>query len=370
MKQKILVVTVTILLVTGSGLFLFDHLKTSFFEPTPTDLEKGVSAENISTKVVAENLEVPWDIEFLPNGDMLVTERPGDLIRIGDTRETYEVPGVENAGEGGLLGVTLHPEFEQNRYIYLYHTTDTPEEGLTNRVIRYRLEENELTDPKTIIEGLPGAFYHDGGRIDFGPDGYLYVTVGDATEKRKAQNTSMLHGSILRLKPDGTAPESNPFGNEIYSYGHRNPQGITWVNGTMWSTEHGSTATDELNIIERGSNYGWPVIRGNQTREGMNSPIVHSGYDETWAPAGMTSLGDNIYFTGLRGESLYQARIEGQQVVSLRSHFREDFGRLRDVTVGPERDLYFTTSNRDGRGEPSRKDDRIIRVDPGELTSG
>jgi glucose/arabinose dehydrogenase len=367
MERKILVVTAVIFLVTGSGIFLFDDVKRSFFEPTPTDLETGVSAQNTSTEVVAENLEVPWDIEFLPNGDMLVTERPGDLLRIGDNEQVYEVPGVENAGEGGLLGVTLHPEYEENSYVYLYHTTETPDEGLTNRVVRYRLEENELTNSETIIEGLPGAFYHDGGRIDFGPEGYLYVTVGDATQKQKAQNTSVLHGSILRLNPDGTVPESNPFDNEIYSYGHRNPQGITWMNSQMWSTEHGSSATDELNIIERGANYGWPVIRGNQTQEGMKSPVVHSGYDETWAPAGMTSLGNNLYFTGLRGQSLYQAEVENGRIASLKAHFRNDFGRLRDVTVGPDGDLYFSTSNRDGRGEPAGNDDKVIRVDPSEF---
>lgn len=367
MERKLLAVTVVIFLVISSGLFLFDDIKKSFFEPTPTDLETGVSDENISTQTVAENLEVPWDIEFLPNGDMLVTERPGDLLRIGENEQVYQVPGVEEAGEGGLLGVALHPEFEQNRHVYLYHTTDTPDDGLTNRVVRYRLEENELTDPETIIEDLPGAFYHDGGRIDFGPEGYLYVTVGDATEKQKAQNTSVLHGSILRLNPDGTVPESNPFGNEIYSYGHRNPQGITWINETMWATEHGSSATDELNLIERGGNYGWPVIRGNQTQQGMRKPVQHSGYDETWAPGGLTSIENNLFFVGLRGESLYQAEVENSRITSLKAHFRKDFGRLRDVTVGPKGDLYFSTSNRDGRGDPSEKDDRIIRGDPADL---
>jgi glucose/arabinose dehydrogenase len=368
MEKKKLALTALILVVftVATGPIIFDEIKKSIFEPTPTDLEKGVSADNISYTVEAEELDVPWDIEFLPDGEMLVTERPGNLLRIGENEKVYEVSGVEEAGEGGLLGVTLHPEFEENRYIYLYHTTEESGEGLTNRVVRYRMEENELTGPETIIEGLPGAFYHDGGRIEFGPEGYLYVTVGDATEKQKAQNKSTLHGSILRLNPDGTIPESNPFGNEIYSYGHRNPQGIAWDNeDRMWSTEHGSSATDEINLIEEGGNYGWPDIRGNQTQRGMKPPVQHSGYDETWAPSGTTFFQDSLYFTGLRGQSLYQAKLDAEKVVSLKSHFRKDFGRLRDVTVGPDGKMYIATSNTDGRGNPKENDDRIISFQPG-----
>lgn len=362
-KNLALAGLISLLVLILAGALMFDDIKKSIFEPTPTDLENGVSAENVSYKAEAENLDVPWDIEFLPGGDMLVTERPGNLLRIGGLNETYEIRGVQEAGEGGLLGVALHPEFQENRYIYLYHTTET-EEGLTNRVIRYRFEENQLQNPQNIIEGLPGAFYHDGGRIDFGPDGYLYVTVGDATEKQKAQDTSTLHGSILRLNPDGTVPE-NTLDNEIYSYGHRNPQGITWDNeGRMWSTEHGSSATDEINLIKEGDNYGWPEIRGNETREGMRQPVEHSGYDETWAPAGTTYHEGSLYFTGLRGQSLYEAELDGEQIASLKSHFRNDFGRLRDVTVGPNGRMYIATSNTDGRGDPQEKDDRIISFDP------
>ncbi|PSH00168.1 MAG: glucose sorbosone dehydrogenase [Nanohaloarchaea archaeon SW_4_43_9] len=366
MKTKSLGIIAFVVLLLMSGALLFDDIKRSVFEPTPTDLEKGVSAENVSYTVEAENLSVPWDIEFLPDDDMLVTERPGYLLRIGGINDTYEVPGVEEAGEGGLLGVALHPEFQENRYIYLYQTTET-EEGLTNRVVRYRFRDNEVQEPETIIEGLPGAFYHDGGRIDFGPEGFLYVTVGDATEKQKAQDTSTLHGSILRLNPNGSVPE-NPFDNEIYSYGHRNSQGITWDNeGRMWSTEHGSSATDEINIIEEGANYGWPKIKGNETRQGMKDPVKHSGYEETWAPGGVTYFEDSLYFTGLRGQSLYQAELDGESIVSIKAHFRNDFGRLRDVTVGPDGRMYIATSNTDGRGAPQENDDRIISFDPAEL---
>lgn len=365
--KRLTAAVIFLLFAVGSAMFAFDYAKTSFFQPTTTGLEQGVSADNTSIRTVATDLEVPWGIEFLPNGDMLVTERPGTLVRIGDRNTSYEVEGVISPGEGGLLGVEKHPEFSENGYIYLYQTTQT-EDGFRNRVVRYVLDGDQLRQPETIIEDMPGAFYHDGGALEFGPKGYLYVTVGDATEKQKSQDLDSLHGKILRLEPDGSVPESNPFDSEVYSYGHRNPQGITWDSqDRMWATEHGSTATDELNLIEKGANYGWPEIRGNETAPGMKTPVRYSGYEETWAPAGLQYHNESLYFAGLRGQSLYEAELEGEEVVSVKTHFRKDFGRLRAVTLGPDGFLYFSTSNRDGRGQPGEKDDRILKVDPAEL---
>lgn len=342
------------------------ELKELYFQPTGNNLS-GTGLEETEVETVATGLKVPWGIDFLPSGDMLVTQRNGTLRRIGKVDRAYQLPGVVEKGESGLLGVELHPGFEENRWIYLYHTRETGD-GLTNRVVRYRLVDGELADRETVISGLPGAVYHDGGRIEFGPDGKLYVTVGDATEAGKAQELEAMNGKILRLNADGSVPGDNPFGNAVYSYGHRNPQGLAWVPGDgLWATEHGNIHRDELNRIVKGGNYGWPVIRGDESRTGMIEPVVQSG-SSTWAPAGAAYFNGSIFFAGLRGQSLYEAEIQGGQVVELESHFRRDFGRLRAVEPGPGGEfLYVTTSNRDGRGEVRQGDDRILRIDPGEL---
>lgn len=334
----------------------------------PTGNGAGNGGENDpGAEVVAEDLDVPWGIEFLPNGDMLVTERPGTLLRVerdsGNFTGQYEVEGVEHAGEGGLLGVEKHPNFSENRQIYLYMTT---REGdmLRNRVERYTLEENQLSGQETIISGLPGAVYHDGGRMEFGPDGKLYITAGDATNRQWAQETDRLAGKILRLNANGTVPEDNPFDNPVYSYGHRNPQGLAWVDGTLWATEHGENRHDELNLIRRGGNYGWPVIEADQSREGMIQPEIFAE-NTTWAPAGAAYTNGSIYFAGLRGETLYEARIQNSSVTGLEKHWQNRYGRLRAAELGPEGYLYVSTSNTDGRGIPVGNEDKILRIDPG-----
>jgi glucose/arabinose dehydrogenase len=250
----------------------------------------------------------------------------------------------------------------------LYYTTET-EAGLENRVVRYELNENNLTQDQIILEGVPAAAYHDGGRIKFGPDGYLYITTGDAGNPDLSQNTNSLAGKILRILPDGSLPTDNPFDNEIYSYGHRNPQGLTWDNlNRLWATEHGpsgaSSGWDELNLILPGANYGWPEIIGDETQEGMQNPIIHSGGDETWAPAGAAFFNGNVYFAGLRGETLYKYNIENN---ILTRYLTGKYGRLRAVVLGPDNYLYISTSNKDGRGNPIESDDRIIRINPEQL---
>jgi len=343
---------------------------------------------NDTPQIVAKNLEIPWDIAFLPDGDMLVTERPGRLLRIDQNGNKTTIAPKENqenglsdvahVGEGGLLGVVLHPNFEDNNIIYLYQTTQTGG-GLTNKVEQYKLVNNQLTkdeETTTILENIPGAIYHDGGRMKFGPDGKLYITVGDATNKswaqiNKSEDNKRLAGSILRLNPDGSIPADNPFGNEVYSYGHRNPQGITWSDsGIMYSSEHGPSGgswpnccQDELNLIEAGGNYGWPDSVGNQVQEGTIAPLAHSGRD-TWAPASALYWNGSVFFTGLRGETLYEAVIKNREVSEVKKHLEGRFGRLRTLKLGPNGDFYLTTSNRDGRGTPVSADDRIIKIDP------
>lgn len=326
---------------------------------------RGSKTDNGSiTELIAENLSIPWEVVFLPGNKILLTERPGS-IKVVSEETVIEVSGVEHVGEGGLLGAALHPNFDDNNWIYLYYTTSA-DGRLQNKVVRYTLENNSLTEELTIIEGIAGASNHDGGRIAFGPDKNLYITTGDAGNPNSAQDTNSLNGKILRVTESGDIPEGNPFGNEVYSYGHRNPQGIAWDdNGNLWSTEHGPSGLqsgwDEINFIEPGKNYGWPLVTGDSDSGEYTNPVIHSGATDTWAPSGTAFYNDSIYFGGLRGESLYEYNIQQNR---LYTHFKGTFGRIRAVVSGPDNFLYITTSNTDGRGSKTAGDDKLIRVDP------
>lgn len=320
---------------------------------------------------VAKELDIPWALDFLPDGSIIFTERAG-RIRLIDEKEgllpdpLLTIDEVAHRGEGGLLGIVLHPDFVQNSFVYVYYTYQNGA-VLANRVVRFRKHDNNLSDKEIIIDNIPGASIHNGGRIKFGPDGHLYITTGDANNPDLAQDENSLAGKILRLKDDGTIPADNPFPDSpVYSFGHRNPQGLVWDGqGVLWATEHGPRANDELNLIEPGKNYGWPIVQGDEEAPGFVSPVIHSG-TETWAPSGAAYLDGSLFFAGLRGQSLYEVVIDDQPV-SLRRHLNRDFGRLRDVVVGPDNFLYILTSNRDGRGMPGEDDDRIIRIDPGKF---
>ncbi len=328
-------------------------------------------SQNSSVEVIAQNLNVPWEIVFLPGDDMLVTERPGTLKRIGKDNQTYTIEGVQHTGEGGLLGLAVHPDYASNHLIYLY-LTSRDGDNLINRVERYHYDNDRLTDKKIIISSIPGASNHDGGRLAFGPDKLLYITTGDAGREELAQDTKSLAGKILRLRDDGSIPPDNPIGNAMYSYGHRNPQGLAWdAKGELWATEHGRSGVrsglDELNKIAKGYNYGWPLIEGDETRNGMEKPTLHSGSTETWAPASLAFSNGSFYFGGLRGEALYQAKQQNDASIALTAHFHKLYGRIRAVTIGPDGQLYITTSNTDGRGEKQQGDDKILRIDPKSL---
>ena len=333
----------------------------------PDDSKK---ADTPRLAIVAKNLEVPWALAFLPDGSLLVTERKG-IIRLIDKEGNLKAEPVakievKQIAESGLHGIALHPNFENNRFIYLYYTYSGNSENTLNRVSRFVFENNSLLNETVIVDTIPGAQFHDGGRIKFGPDKKLYITTGDALNPSLAQDTNSLAGKILRVNDNGSPASGNPFGNRVYSYGHRNPQGITWDNqGRLWETEHGQTQTDEINQIEPGKNYGWPTIRGNQTQPRLDSPISHSG-DNTWAPAGAAYLNGSIFFDGLRGQALFEAKIEDGKV-TLKEHLKGELGRIREVIVGPDNMLYISTSNRDGRGIPASDDDKILRINPSML---
>jgi len=345
-----------------------DSLRAKGYDMSSVHLVNDVDFHAYATGIAARDLQVPWDIVFLPDGDMLTSERPGTLHRSGAHPMDFDIPEVMHTGEGGLMGLALHPDFATNHFIYLYYTTD--QGGQHNRVKRYRLEGDQLTPDKTIIDGIPSAIYHDGGQIAFGPDGMLYAVTGDANAPDSAQDLKSLAGKTLRVTPDGGIPSDNPFGTAVWTYGHRNPQGIAWDDkGRMWETEHGRSGAlsgyDELNLIEKGKNYGWPVIQGDETAPGMTRPVHHSGPDVTWAPSGLAFLNGRLWFAGLRGETLYEVAIgDDGSVRQFLPHFKGVYGRLRAVVVGPDQALYLTTSNRDGRGTVRAGDDKIVRIHP------
>jgi glucose/arabinose dehydrogenase len=339
------------------------------FQTTHKTYQPSKTNDLPALSVVAQNLEVPWGIGFLPDGQMLVTERAGRvrLIKADGTLEVSPVAtiaDVKEIGEGGLLGIAIHPEFEKNHFIYLYYTYNDNQGDTANRVVRYTYTNGTLRDQKIIVDAISGNSNHNGGRIKFGPDGYLYVTTGDSQNPSFAQDKSVFAGKILRVLDEENIK------NEIYSYGHRNPQGLAWDGqGRLWSTEHGRSAPtgfDELNLIEQGKNYGWPTIQGDETRADMVTPVSNSGATDTWAPAGAAFLNGSVFFGGLRGQALYEAVITGSSA-TIKKHLDHEIGRIRDVVVGPDGLLYITTSNRDGRGMPQPDDDKIYRVNPSKL---
>jgi glucose/arabinose dehydrogenase len=344
----------------------------AFRAELPADARVGVSLDRVEddVSVVAEDLEAPWEIEFLDDG-FLVTERPGRLTRLaadGARRWSVDVPGVQARGEGGLMGLARHPRFADNRWIFLYLTTASD-----NRIVRYQLgEDGSLTEETVLLDAIPASAFHNGGRLAFGPDAFLYATTGDAGHRAGAQDPGSLGGKILRMTDDGSVPPDS-LGRRglVFSLGHRNPQGLAWdEQGRLWSTEHGrsgaTSGLDELNLVQAGGNYGWPDSEGDVVGAGTIAPLLHSGPDATWAPSGAAWLGGRVLFGGLRGEGLYDVRVDVAEP-ELTVHFFGDLGRIRAVRLGPDGLLYLLTGNRDGRGRARRGDDRILRVDPDAL---
>jgi aldose sugar dehydrogenase len=341
-------------------------------------------------ETVVQNVQVPWAIVWDPEGRMIFTERPG-RVRVFEKGKLREEPlhvvhEVRNVSESGLMGVCLHPDYTKNRYLYLsyaYGARDRRgEHGV--RVVRFVNEGTRLKQDKVIVDGIPGAQNHAGCRIKFGPDKKLYVTAGEATRWQLAQEMDTLAGKILRVNDDGSIPSDNPFVGrsgvrpEIWAYGSRNSQGIDWHpdTGLLVETEHGPSGFeglggggDEVNIVDKGANLGWPTIHHRETQSGMVSPLLE--YSPAVAPAsGMFYSGrvfkewrGNYFFGNLVGRSVIRVALNGRKVVSQEKMLTE-YGRIRDVAEGPDGYIYFSTSNRDGRGSPASNDDRIMRLVP------
>lgn len=331
----------------------------------------------LEVETVAKGLYVPWSITFLNEDEAVFTERNGfvKLLTISNGRvETVARIEVTAIGEGGLLGVEKYL-VGKNTLLFIYHTY-SDRGAVYNKVLRAKFSGG-LDDVVEIINRIPGGRIHNGGRIKLGPDRNLYVTTGEGGDPSLSQKIDSLGGKILRVTPEGNIPSDNPFGNLVFAYGLRNPQGIAWHPQTLYlyCTDHGPSgenfqrAHDEVNLVKPGANYGWPLVIGDQEREGLTKPVYNSG-SETWAPSGCcfysgsrNSLYRNsFFFAALRGSHLHRVIFDGERVVYSEKLFEGVFGRLRDVVEGPDGHLYLLTSNRDGRGSPSAEDDRIIRV--------
>jgi glucose/arabinose dehydrogenase len=321
--------------------------------------DPGIGAGFSGPEVVASGLEAPWGLAFLPDGNALVSERDsGRILQVGpgaQAREVATVPGVAAGGEGGLLGLAVSPEFERDRLVYAYLSAQED-----NRIVRFRLGGGPV---EVLLEGIPRAGIHNGGRIAFGPDGMLYAGTGDAAERGNAQDTGSLGGKILRLRPDGGVPADNPDpGSPVWSLGHRNVQGLAWdAQGRLFATEFGQNRVDEINRIEPGGNYGWPEVEGTGGGERYRDPLV------TWptsqaSPSGAAIAGDTLYVAALRGERLWSVPLDGAGGTGRPTAvLAGSYGRLRHAAVAEDGALWVLTSNRDGRGDPAPDDDRVLR---------
>ena len=360
MRRRILVIAATLVVVLAvAGVGAAWYLGKIFTNPSVSNAAP-VTVPGDEVTVIAKGLAVPWGIAFLPDGSALVTERDEAKIvsvtAAGKVTEVQTLAEVRPGGEGGLLGIAVSPSYATDKLVYVFYTAAND-----NRIARFRLGET----PQVIFKGLPKAGIHNGGRIAFGPDGFLYVGTGDASDSGRAQRLDYLGGKILRLTPDGSPAPGNPFPNSpVYSYGHRNVQGLAWDHsGQLYAAEFGQNRYDELNRIEPGKNYGWPIVEGMGSDKQYTNPVA------TWAtsdasPSGLAIVGDRAYLACLRGTKIYRVGLDGQNAQVLLSG---QYGRLRAAQVAPDGSLWVSTSNKDGRGSPGPDDDRIIRLAPAAL---
>lgn len=364
---------------------------------TPRPPTTGATAADV---VIATGLRSPWGLAFLPDKDVLVGERDsGQLLLLpydpaaptsyGKARPLGTLADVHHAGEGGLLGLAVSPTFATDHLVYAYLTTSTD-----NRIVRFTLDGGaggtgalpKIGAEHPILTGLAAGTFHDGGRIAFGPDGMLYAGVGDATEPSRSQNLASLNGKILRMRPDGSVPPGNPFPNSlVYSYGHRNVQGLAWDSaGRLWETEFGQNRWDEVNLIRPGANYGWPLTEGVGDTQGgkFTNPVVTWPVDQA-SPSGAAIIDDTLYAAALRGQRIWSVDLRpsldgasapastlpggapaaGTLAVGAPQALRAStYGRLRTLVVAPDGTLWVTTSNTDSRGQPAADDDRVISL--------
>ncbi|MEV1063795.1 PQQ-dependent sugar dehydrogenase [Streptomyces sp. NPDC050263] len=320
-------------------------------------------------RTVAEGLNSPWGLAPLPEGGLLVASRDEGTITLvddktGEKTGVGEVPGVSAAGEGGLLGLALSPDYASDHMVYAYFTSASD-----NRIVRMiydpkRPAGNQLGAPDTVFKGIPKGTIHNGGRIAFGPDKMLYVGTGESGDRGLSQDKKSLGGKILRLTPEGEPAPGNPFPDSpVYSYGHRNVQGLAWDSKQrLFAAEFGQNTWDELNAIEPGANYGWPKTEGRSKDDAYKNPIAQWGTADA-SPSGIAYAEGSIWMAGLRGQRLWRIPLKGTAASADPQSFLEgEYGRLRTVVSAGGDKLWVTTSNTDGRGDPKTGDDRILEL--------
>lgn len=338
-------------------------------QPTPSDAPEPTGGDRnrdpLAVGTLVDLLEVPWGVDFLPDGAAVVTERiSGRVLQVtpdGALSRLGAIAAAVPEGEAGLLGVAVSPGFDRDRTLFFYLTT-----GTDNRVISARLDGTTLGETRVVLDGIPRGFIHDGGRIAFGPDGHLYVTTGETGDPALAQDPDSLAGKILRITPAGAPAPGNPDADSpVWSLGHRNVQGLAWDDeGRLWASEFGDSDFDELNLIEKGANYGWPEVEGVGGGSEYVDPQLVWPVEQA-SPSGLAYADGHLWMAGLRGQRLWRIKVSAAGRASRpTAWFTEDYGRLRTVVTAPDGRLWLTTSNRDGRGEPTPADDRIILVRP------
>jgi aldose sugar dehydrogenase len=366
-ERRLAIVAIVVVVGAAVATFFVTPSQTTLPIPLPTSGPSSGNNTGDGIDVLAENLEVPWAVDVASDGRVFFTERAGRIRIIDTDGKLLEQPAahinVEQMGESGLLGLALHPDFEQNHLLYIYHTYSNGS-AVMNKVLMLTERENRIVESKVVIDGIPASDRNDGGRIRFGPDGLLYITTGDARQPDLAQNARSLAGKILRINPDGSIPGDNPIdGSPVYSFGHRNVQGIAWnpVTNEMYASEHGPEGNDELNLIKPGQNYGWPI----ETCEAVQFEKPVACFEPAVAPAGLAfvksdRLGyqNDIVLATLKAAHLRLVDLDER----IESNILTGFGRIRDVVEAEDGSLYITTSNRDGRAIPAAGDDKILRI--------
>jgi glucose/arabinose dehydrogenase len=341
----------------------------------------------LRVETLVSGLDTPWDLAWGPDGALWVTERGGTISRVDPSTGRLTRVGridVVEAGESGLMGMAFHPDFDTSPYVYFAHSYRRLSR-IRNRLVRMRFEDGRLGTPEVLLDGIPGNRNHNGSRLAVGPDGYLYMTTGDAGQGDLAQDLGSLAGKVLRLTLEGRPAPGNPDDSFVYSYGHRNPQGIVFhpATGALYVAEHGPRDNDEVNRVRIGGNYGWPDVHGFCDGETSREEAFCRSHDvqapiRAWTPTVALSglafydaelipgWNGSLLVTSLRGATLFRLKLsaDGREVVERELLFEREYGRLRDVLVGPRGEVYLATSNRDGRGRPAEEDDRILRIAP------